>query len=131
MGKFQHHSVSTADNQGGRAGDFAIEDVSIHVTTSPTEAVIRRCQDNLDKGIQPVLVTLGDKVAMAEGLADNAELGDRIDIFGAEQFIALNLYEIGKFSSDGRRTAIKDVVERYNEIVNEYENDPSLIIRFD
>ena len=39
-------------------------------------------------------------------------LGDRIDIFEIEQFVALNLYELGKFAAAGRQTAVKDVVTR-------------------
>ena len=49
-------------------------------------------------------------------------------MFEIEQFIALNLYELGRFASTGRRTAMRDVVERYNEIVEEFETDPSLKI---
>ncbi len=127
-GGFEHHSASTSDQQGGRAGDFVIEDVAVHVTTFPGEAVVGRCRLNIQAGLRPVLVTLGDKVSTAEVIAENAGLADRIDVFGAEQFIALNLYEIGKFSSDGRRTAIEEVVGRYNEIIDEHETDPSLKI---
>ncbi|WP_032640250.1 DUF4928 family protein, partial [Pseudomonas syringae group genomosp. 3] len=57
-------------------------------------------------------------------------LGDRIDVFEVEQFIALNLYELGKFAAEGRRLAVGDVVIRYNEIIEEVETDPSLKIEF-
>ena len=56
--------------------------------------------------------------------------GDRIDVFEVEQFVALNLYELGKFAADGRRIAVDDLVTRYNEIVDEFETDPSLKIEF-
>jgi hypothetical protein len=65
---------------------------------------------------------------VAEGLAANVGLGDRIDIFEIEQFVALNLYELGKFGAAGRKTAVTDLVDRYNEIVDEFETDPSLKI---
>lgn len=80
-GKFQHNSFSTSDQQPGRAGDFFIGDVAIHVTTSPSEAVIERCQDNLDDGFRPILVTLQRGLQVAEGLAENKGLADRIDVF--------------------------------------------------
>ena len=127
-GQFAHNSFSTADAPGGRAGDFLIGDVAIHVTTSPGEAVIAKCADNLNDGLRPMLVTLQRGLTVAEALADNASLGDRIDVFEIEQFIALNLYELGKFAATGRQTAMRDVVERYNEIVDEFETDPSLKI---
>ena len=130
QGNFQHNSYSTSDQQSGRRGDFFVGDVAIHVTTSPGEAVIERCRDNINDGIRPVLVTGQRGLTVAEGLADNAGLGDRIDIFEIEQFIALNLYELGKFAADGRRVAVSDLVNRYNEIIDDVETDPSLKIEF-
>lgn len=127
-GSVQHNSFSTADAPGSRAGDFLIEDVAVHVTTSPGEAVIEKCRENLNDGLRPMLVTLQRGLTVAEGLAANAGLADRIDIFEVEQFVALNLYEWGRFGADGRKTAVADLVERYNEIVEEFETDPSLRI---
>jgi len=129
-GSFEHNSFSTSDAQTGRNGDFFIGDVAIHVTTAPGEAVINRCQDNLDQGHRPVIVTTARGLTVAEGLAENCGLGQRIDIFEVEQFVALNLYELGKFAADGRRIAVGEVVTRYNEIVDQFETDPSLKIDF-
>ncbi len=128
--KFQHNSFSTADAPGQRAGDFFIGDVAIHVTTSPGEAVIERCRENIEKNQRPVLVTLQRGLAAAEVLAENRRLANRIDMFEIEQFIALNLYELGQFGEEGRKTAVADLVERYNEIVEEFETDPGLKIEF-
>ena len=130
QGKFQHNSFSTADAPSGRAGDFFLGDVAIHVTTSPGEAVIERCRDNINAGHRPILVTGQRGLTAAEVLAENQGLGDRIDMFEIEQFLAVNLYELGEFAAEGRRVAVNDVVERYNEIVDEFETDPSLKIEF-
>lgn len=127
-GQILHNSFSTADAPHARAGDFLIGDVVIHVTTSPGEAVVEKCRDNLNDGYRPVLVTLQRGLAVAEGLSANVGVGDRIDVFEIEQFIALNLYELGKFVATGRQLAVKDLVDRYNEIVEEFETDPSLKI---
>jgi len=127
-GKFEHNSFSTSDAQTGRAGDFFIGDVAVHATTSPGEAVMERCRDNLNDGCRPILVTMQKGLSVAEGLADNANLGDRIDVFEIEQFIALNLYELGQFAAKGRKIAIGDLVTRYNEIIDTWETDPSLKI---
>ncbi|MDI5886156.1 DUF4928 family protein [Cobetia amphilecti] len=130
VGNFTHNSFSTSDSQTGRAGDFFIGDVAIHVTTAPGEAVIARCRDNIDAGHRAMIVTTSRGVAAAEVLAENAGLGERIDIFEVEQFVALNLYELGRFAAEGRRTAVEDVVTRYNEIIDSVETDPSLKIDF-
>jgi hypothetical protein len=129
-GQFEHNSYSTSDQQSGRKGDFFLGDVAIHVTTSPSEALIERCRDNLNDGVRPVLVTGQRGLTLAEGLADNAGLADRIDVFEVEQFIALNLYELGKFAAEGRRVAVAEFVARYNEIIEDVETDPSLKIEF-
>lgn len=77
-----------------------------------------------------ILLPLDRRPKTAQDLSEDAGLGDRIDIFGIEQFIALNLYELGQFATIGRRTAVADLVARYNEIVDEVETDPSLRIDF-
>jgi len=127
-GRFKHNSASTSDAQTGRSGDFLIDKVAIHVTTAPTEFVISRCKDNLSNGQRPIIVTTKKGMALAEGNAENAGLANRIDIFEVEQFIALNLYEFSKFQEKGRDVAVIDLVKRYNEIVEEFETDPSLQI---
>lgn len=129
-GSFEHNSFSTSDAQSGRAGDFFIGDVAVHVTTAPGEAVIGRCHDNINDGFRPIIVTTARGLTAAEVLAENAGLGERIDVFEVEQFVALNLYELGKFAADGRRVAVGDLVTRYNEIIEEVETDPSLKIEF-
>lgn len=129
-GAFTHNSFSTSDSQTGRAGDFFIGDVAIHVTTSPGEAVIQRCRENLNDNLRPLIVTMQRGLPVAEVLAENAGIGERVDVFEVEQFVALNLYELGKFAADGRRVAVTDLVTRYNEIVEEFETDPSLKIEF-
>ena len=126
--QIEHKSFSAADAPTGRIGDFSIDDVAIHVTTAPGEAVIWRCQDNLNEGYRPILVTLAKCVAVAEGLADQKELAERIDVFEVEQFIALNIYELSRFTATGRSEAIRRLVDAYNAIIDAAETDPSLRI---
>jgi len=124
----QHHGANVADDVSGREGDFIVEDVVIHVTTSPSEALIRKCRRNLDNGMKPVIITTYRGAVLAEGLAEQAEMSDRLDVFEAEQFIAGNLYEIGKFAQSGRRTTAEQRVSEYNAIDDHCETDPSLRI---
>lgn len=126
--KCEHNSFSTADAPGGRVGDFCVDDVAIHVTMTPGEAVVDRCRKNLDDGYKPILITIQSGVAVAEGLASNMGLAERIDIFEVEQFVALNLYEMGQFQADRRRVAVDTLIDRYNEIIEAVETDPSLRI---
>ncbi len=127
--KLNHHSYSTSDQQSGRQGDFLVGQVAIHVTTAPGEALIQRCMDNLNAGYRPLVVTLERGVIVARELADQQGVSEKIDLFEAEQFIALNLYELGQFQTEGCKIAIDDLIDRYNAIVERVETDPSLKIR--
>ncbi len=63
VGCFEHNSFSKSDEQSGRSGDFLINDVAIHVTTAPGEAVLERCRQNLSDGLYVIIVSLPDKMA--------------------------------------------------------------------
>ena len=76
-----------------------------------------------------MLVTSDYGVSYAHGLAKMRGIEERVDIFEVEQFVALNLYELALFEADGRRTALADLVTRYNNIVDACETDPSLKIQ--
>ena len=124
----QHHGANVADDVSGREGDFIIEDVAIHVTTSPSEALIRKCRRNLENGLKAIIITTHKGALIAEGLAEQAEIAERLDVFEVEQFLAGNLYEIGKFGPTGRRTTAEQLIFEYNSIVESCETDPSLRI---
>jgi hypothetical protein len=124
----KHHSSSTADDASRRAGDFVVGDVAVHVTTSPGEALVDKCRENLHSSLQPVIVTTGQGVDAAELWAREKGLEGRIDVLDAEQFLASNLYELGAFKANGRREAVSKLINHYNRIIDQAETDPSLKI---
>lgn len=128
LGGIEHHGSSVADGVSGRSADFLVGDTAIHVTTSPGEALLRKCGRNLESSLRPVVVTLSDQVAVAEGLAKQAAVADRLDVLDAEQFLAGNIFEHGRFEQAGRMTTAGALVEKYNEVVAAHETDPSLRI---
>ena len=124
----KHHGFSVADAPSERYGDFLLGDVAIHVTTSPTEALIRKCEENLGAGLRPIIVTTQMGIAGAELLATNAGVKERIDFFEIKQFISMNIYEFSFARTDDRRVVVSQGVEQYNRIVEICETDPSLKI---
>lgn len=126
---FDHHGFSVADAVSGRSGDFEIGNASMHVTTTPGEAVIRKCAGNLVAGRQPIIITLAEMIPAADAFAAAIGIADRIDVLDSEQFIVANLYEIGGFQAEQRRITVDALVERYNDIVAKTETDPSLRIQ--
>ncbi len=127
--ELEHHGSTVADAVSEREGDFIIEDVVIHVTVSPGEALMRKCQTNLEHGMRPLVITTWKGVTVAEMLADNLAIGDRLDLFEAEQFLAGNIFELAKFTPANRREKANEIVDHYNRIVEACETDPSLLIR--
>ena len=127
-GQVEHHSASTKDEGQSRPGDFSIGDLAIHVSTAPGEALIRKCQTNLSGGQRPVILTLGRGVTLATGLAENAGIADRIDVFDSHQWLAASALDHGGASPQARAHEIGQLIEIYNRIVETTETDPSLKI---
>lgn len=127
-GKVEHNGFSVADAPSNRHGDFLADDVCIHVTTAPGEALLRKCKANLESGKRPLVVTTMAGVAGIEALARNANIEGRVDAFDIEQFIASNIYELSRFTSAERRITVEQLIGHYNAIVDKHETDPSLKI---
>jgi len=126
--KIKHEGFSVADAPSGRKGDFLIGDTAIHVTTAPTEALIRKCCDNLAQNLRPLVITTQSGVGGAIALAKNADVAERIDILEIEQFVATNVYEWCAFQQTKRSLTVRQMVEAYNRIIDQCETDPSLKI---
>jgi hypothetical protein len=128
--QMEHNGFSVADAPSGRKGDFLVCDSAIHVTTAPTEALIRKCRDNLDKSLRPIIITTESGVGGARALAKNADIEDRIDILEIEQFVATNVYEWSGFAANKRPVSINEH-NAYNAVIDACETDPSLRIAVD
>jgi len=121
------HGAFVADCVTERTGDFQIEDMVIHVTTSPGEALLRKCSDNLGQGLRPLIITTFKNVPVAETMAENAGVAGRVEVFDVEQFVASNILELSKFKAAGRKGTVQDLIARYNRLA-ECENNPGLLI---
>lgn len=128
-GVADHHGFSVADHSTERQADFEVNGVAIHVTTHPSEALIRKMANNLKAGLKPVVVTLADGVEGAAYLLKNTEWRDRIDIIDATQFLTANVYERSLFKAGECKATLTAILTRYNEIVASCETDPVLQIR--
>ena len=126
--RVQHHGANVADSPTSRAGDFVLDDVAIHVTTAPSEALIRKCKANIEVGLRPVIVTIADGRAGVESIAKGFDIEGRIDVIEAEQFIATNILEWSQFTEKSQRIEVKRLISKYNEIIQRVETDPSLTI---
>lgn len=126
--EISRHGFAVADSSSERTGDFSIHDVKVHVTSAPGEALIRKCVQNLEDGERPIIVTGHEGVSGAVALATQAGIEDRIDIFEIEQFLALNVYEWSRFIQNDRKISIRQLIDKYNDIIKSCETDSSLLI---
>jgi hypothetical protein len=126
--RLAHHGANVADSPTARVGDFVLDDVAIHVTTAPSEALIRKCKANIEAGLRPIIVTVAESRAGVESIAKGFEIEGRIDVIEAEQFIATNILEWSQFIEKSQREEIVRLISKYNEIVESIETDPSLLI---
>ncbi len=125
------HGASDADDQTGRAGDFIIDDTAIHCTTAPANLLIEKCRGNIEHGLNPVIITISDRVTTARNLLEDAGIGARVEVWDLQQFLSTNVYEHGSFSSGARRDVLRRLIEHYNGIIDRFETDPSLHIEYD
>jgi hypothetical protein len=128
-GKILHHGFSVADQSTDRKADYQVETVALHVTTHPSEALIRKCASNLQAGLKPLIVTLDDGVSGALFLLAGAGLAERVDVLDIGQFLTANIYERSLFKAADCKTTLSRLLERYNEIVVSCETDPSLVVK--
>ena len=126
--KIKHEGFSVADAPAGRKGDFLIGDTAIHVTTAPTEALIRKCCDNLAQNLRPMVITTQNGMGWGAALAKEANIADRFDILEIEQFVTANIYKWSAFQQTKRSLTVRRLVKTYNRIIDECETDPSLKI---
>jgi hypothetical protein len=129
--EIESHGYSVSDDSSSRNGDFHIGDSVIHVTTFPQEALVRKCNRNIQDSKRPIIVTSQRGFAVADSLLENATIRDRVDIFEIAQFLSINVNEISRFNSENNRSTISAILTKYNEIVEAVETDPSLKVDFE
>ncbi|MFZ4834211.1 DUF4928 family protein [Rouxiella sp. Mn2063] len=130
-GKVTHHHSNQNDSGSSRSGDFDYEDMVLHVTNLPTEALLSKCIANLEGGYKPLVITSSKGAFVLETLLENVSNGvydGRVDILEFEQFIASNVIELGRFNAAGRKASLSKIIEAYNRIIETVEYDLSMKI---
>lgn len=131
MPTIEIHGASDADDQTGRSGGFIIDDTAIHCTTAPANLLIEKCRSNIEHGLNPVIITISDRVTTARNLLEDAGIGGRAEVWDLQQFLSTNVYEHGFFNSSTRKNVLSELIDNYNCIIDEFETDPSLHIDYD
>jgi hypothetical protein len=117
-----------ADVQTGRSGDFMIGQIVYHVTAAPTPNVIQKCRENIQAGLHPILLVPGDLASKAKDFAEFASLKEALTVIAIEDFVALNIIEIAIDQQVRFIEVLKEIIDIYNERLEEVETDMSLKI---
>ena len=126
--RIEHKGFAVADASTKRHGDFLIGDTAIHVTTAPSEALLRKCSDNLAANLRPLIITTEEGAGGAKALSKNLNLAERVEILELEQFVTTNVLERSRFQREQRPITVRELIDCYNRIVSKCETDPSLRI---
>jgi hypothetical protein len=100
-------------------------------TTAPGDPLIQKCKANIRGGCLPVIITVFDRVKNAYDLAADAEISGRVEVWDIQQFLSTNINEHGLFDEQTRTAKLTDIIEKYNQIIDKKETDPSLKIDFE
>lgn len=128
-----HNGSNTADVQTGREGDFQIHDTVFHVTKTPSKEHRAKALMGSKKGYKVVLLVPKSLVAAqsasaeTEGLCKDFEKS--VEVFALEQFIAQNIDELALFDKNLANLKLDELITKYNELVDRFENDKSIIIQ--
>ncbi|MEM1322252.1 MAG: DUF4928 family protein, partial [Bacteroidota bacterium] len=127
--KIIHHKSSTADIQTQRLGDFDLGNSVIHVTKSPTIGHFHKAYQNATAGRTTYVLIPENKlgtVSLALDIDENYT--NKVNIYSIEQFISQNIDEMSLFQKEISLDNLKQLLQLYNDLINKFENDPSLKI---
>jgi hypothetical protein len=122
------HKASEADTSRSKSADFTVGETAIHVTLTPSEALIEKCASNLSSGLTPVIITLTEAVPQAVLLGETKGIAERLEVWSVEQFVSTNVHERGGFSPSKVSIEIGRLVENYNWVIAELNEEQSLKI---
>jgi hypothetical protein len=125
--EISNESLSTADVQLGRHGDFYIGNTVFHVTVSPTPALYEKCKRNLRDGLKVYLLVRDKDLIGTKQNAENTAMG-QIAVESIEAFVSQNLDELAAFSDEGRTDQFRELLITYNTRVDATEMNKSLMI---
>lgn len=117
-----------ADVQTGRAGDFILGNVVYHITAAPSANVVQKCGENIKSGLHPVLLVPSEMVSKTKSFAEFAGFDKRLTVVAIEDFIALNVIELAADSHVTFLEILNQIIQVYNERLEEVETDMSLKI---
>ncbi|WP_307739155.1 DUF4928 family protein [uncultured Parolsenella sp.] len=67
--------------------------------------ILEKCRTNLEHGLNPIIVTLHERVEMARQMLEDKGIGHRTEAWDLEQFLSTNVFENTDVLTLSRETA--------------------------
>lgn len=126
--RVSHSPTSTPIDVSGALGDFQIGATVYHVAVSPTATLIRTCVDNNQNDLQSIVVCPAESAANARFFTQDLELAEDIEVYCVEEYISTSLTMRSATSGKSTPEVTKELICKYNEIIERTETDRSLRI---
>lgn len=123
----RNDSYSTSDVQSGSPGDFLINDTAFHITVAPNQGHYDKCKANVEKGYRVCLLVPDRIMIGARQNADN-QLCGRITVQSIESFVSQNIEELSSFAKGELIHGFRQLLDIYNQRVDQVEHDKSMLI---
>ena len=121
-------SDQVTDIQTRRPGNFIIGDTIYHVTATLTPSIIQKCDEDIKSGLHPLLLVPSELVSKAKYFAEYIGIEKRLSVIAIEDFVALNIIEMATGNQAKFFEVLQEIINIYNERLEEVETDMSLKI---
>ena len=118
----------SAGIQTRHSGDFIIGDTIYHVTATLTPSIIQKCDEDIKSGLHPLLLVPSELVSKAKYFAEYIGIEKRLSVIAIEDFVALNIIEMATGNQAKFLEVLQEIINIYNERLEEVETDMSLKI---
>ncbi len=127
--EISNHPVPASDSSTDRSADFEVGNAAIHVTVAPANKLLRRCDGNLDEGLDPIILTTAEGSRYVEDLLTQNGLQGLVAVLEITQFVHTLIEQIAGFEPPARTKYLYDLLVEYNRRIRESESDRSACVR--
>ena len=120
------HTVG--DRQQSGDADFQVGLFVYHVAILPSVELIDKCRRNLEKGLQPIILTPGRFLERTKGMAAARGIERRLNVWAIEDFVTQKIVEIVGDSGLCYAEVFGEIVATYNRSVERDGLPPKLAI---
>ena len=90
---------------------------------------MRKCQANIERGLRPMIVTLRQRMNMAEAQAADLSILDKVELCDIDHFVSHSIEVRSGFARERVESTVTRLIAEYNSIIDKCDAERSLQIR--